>query len=142
MRQKAQYRVLAHVQSDEVPRVGNGEHSVRLSQAPECRPPPLNRGAGCGEVGEIAGLTPRLLQELGPRHECLPLARWSIDIKITFPIHDCSRSNMESPDQDGTGMFQCSSCQRSFTRMDHLARHVRSRKPRQIKFRDYDLTTC
>ncbi|KAH6662933.1 c6 zinc finger domain-containing protein [Plectosphaerella plurivora] len=45
---------------------------------------------------------------------------------------------MDSPEQDGTGLFQCSSCQRSFTRMDHLARHVRS----HLKERPYECEVC
>ena len=28
----------------------------------------------------------------------------------------------------GQGLFQCTTCRRTFTRIDHLARHVRSRE--------------
>lgn len=34
--------------------------------------------------------------------------------------------------QPAQGLFQCSTCQRTFARVDHLSRHVRSREPRNV----------
>ncbi|KAH7133691.1 c6 zinc finger domain-containing protein [Dactylonectria macrodidyma] len=50
---------------------------------------------------------------------------------------------METPAQQpqkspGQGLFQCSACQRTFTRVDHLARHVRS----HLQERPFQCQTC
>ncbi|KAH7406219.1 hypothetical protein DE146DRAFT_436602 [Phaeosphaeria sp. MPI-PUGE-AT-0046c] len=45
------------------------------------------------------------------------------------PIHGQNQTSATSPDlEQPQRLFQCSTCKRSFTRADHLTRHVRARK--------------
>jgi hypothetical protein len=45
----------------------------------------------------------------------------------TIEVAGSSSTNARANDQ---GLFQCGSCKRHYNRLDHLARHVRSRKDR------------
>lgn len=40
------------------------------------------------------------------------------------------QQQQQQPKPPGPGLFQCTTCRRTFTRIDHLARHVRSRELR------------
>lgn len=37
-------------------------------------------------------------------------------------------ATMPTATQSASGLFQCGDCKRSYTRMEHLARHIRSRE--------------
>ncbi|KAH6876532.1 c6 zinc finger domain-containing protein [Thelonectria olida] len=50
-------------------------------------------------------------------------------------METASQQPQKSP---GQGLFQCSACQRTFTRVDHLARHVRS----HLQERPFQCQTC
>jgi uncharacterized Zn-finger protein len=63
---------------------------------------------------------PLLTQALSlspPRPDNLPLSTW----------HDLSVSQSLTMSTTQPGMFQCGSCKKNYKRLDHLARHVRSR---------------
>ncbi|KAI1338659.1 c6 zinc finger domain-containing protein [Xylariaceae sp. FL0016] len=56
------------------------------------------------------------------------------------PLHplQTSQRQEEQPKPAQPGLFQCSQCQRTFTRVDHLTRHVRS----HLQERPYQCQTC
>lgn len=69
-------------------------------------------------------LLPRSPGSIGPLH--FPSYRPSNPLSTM-----ATNSQTRSPDAPDAGQFQCGTCMRKYKRLDHLARHVRSRKTSQ-----------
>jgi uncharacterized Zn-finger protein len=100
----------------------------------------LGGSADASGVCSLITLSPHLPVRLArftgppPVYRLSPQYRFRGDVGIRSAAIILMESSAQQPQQQlqpktpGPGLFQCTTCQRTFTRIDHLARHVRSRE--------------